>query len=86
MTLKSRGRSKKTEGLTKPKSKGGSLAVGTYLQRDSAPHPRVAPSLCKPAFHHPGFHRLSARGRRVGRHGTRLSEGGEMDVCVCCEG
>ena len=37
MTLKNRGRSKKTEGRTRPKSKGGSLAVGTYLQRGSAP-------------------------------------------------
>ena len=35
MTLKNRGRSNKTEGLTGPKSKGGSLAVGTYLQRGS---------------------------------------------------
>ena len=39
MTLKNRGRSKKTEGRTRPKSKGGSLAVGTYLQRGSAPPP-----------------------------------------------
>ena len=37
MTLKNRRRSKKTEGRTRPKSKGGSLAVGTYLQRGSAP-------------------------------------------------
>ena len=27
------------EGWTVPKSRGGSLAVGTYLQRDSAPPP-----------------------------------------------
>ena len=33
MTLKNRGRSKKTEGRTRPKSKGGSLALGTYLKR-----------------------------------------------------
>ena len=39
MTLKNRGRSKKTEGRTRPKSMGGSLAVGTYLQRGSAPPP-----------------------------------------------
>ena len=39
MTLKIRGRSKKTEGWTGPKSRGGSLAVGTYLQRGSAPPP-----------------------------------------------
>ena len=39
MTLKNRGRSKKTEWHTKAKSKGGSLAVGTYLQRGSAPPP-----------------------------------------------
>ena len=31
------GGGKKTEGLTVMKSRGGSLAVGTYLQRDSAP-------------------------------------------------
>ena len=37
VTLKSRGRSKKTDVRTGPKSKGGSLAVGTYLQRGSAP-------------------------------------------------
>ena len=37
VTLKNRGRSKKTEGRTRPKCKGGSLAVGTYLQRDSDP-------------------------------------------------
>ena len=35
MTLKN----KKTEGQTRPKSKGGSLAVGTYLQRGGAPPP-----------------------------------------------
>ena len=29
MTLKNRGRSKKTEGQTGPKNKGGCLAVGT---------------------------------------------------------
>ena len=39
VTLKNRGRSKKTEGQTRLKSKGGSLAVGTYFQRGSAPHP-----------------------------------------------
>ena len=39
MTFKNRGRSKKTEGRTRPKSRGGSLAVGTYLQRGSAPPP-----------------------------------------------
>ena len=38
VTLKNRGRSKKTEGQTGPKSMGGSLAVGNYLQRGS-PHP-----------------------------------------------
>ena len=37
VTLNNRGPSKKTEGRTRPKSKGGSLAVGTYLQRGSAP-------------------------------------------------
>ena len=41
MTLKNRGRSKKTERRTRPKSRGGSLAVGTYLQRGSAPPPGV---------------------------------------------
>ena len=40
MTLKNRGQSKKTEGRTVPKKRGGSLAVGTYLQRGSAPPPR----------------------------------------------
>ena len=45
MTLKNRGRSKKTEGRTRPKSKGGSLAVGTYLQRGSAPPP-PGPQVC----------------------------------------
>ena len=39
MTLKNRGQPNKTEGRTGPKNKGGSLAVGTYLQRDSAPPP-----------------------------------------------
>ena len=39
VNLKNRGRSKKTEGRTRPKSRGGSLAVGTYLQRGSAPPP-----------------------------------------------
>ena len=38
-TLKNRGWSKKTEGRTRPKCRGGSLAVGTYLQRGSAPPP-----------------------------------------------
>ena len=37
VTLKNRERSKKTEGQTRPKIKGGSLAVGTCLQRGSAP-------------------------------------------------
>ena len=32
MTLENRGRSKKTDGRSGPKSKGGSLAVGTYLR------------------------------------------------------
>ena len=31
MTLKIRGDHKTTEGWTAPKSKGGSLAVGTYI-------------------------------------------------------
>ena len=39
MTLKNRGRSKKTVGRTRPRNKGGTLAVGTYLQRGSAPPP-----------------------------------------------
>ena len=39
MTLNNRGRSKKTEGWTGPKNKGGSLAVGTYLHRGSGPPP-----------------------------------------------
>ena len=39
VNLKNRGWSKKTEGRTRPKSKGGSLAVGTYLQRGSATPP-----------------------------------------------
>ena len=39
MSLKNRGQSKKTEGRTRQKSKGGSLAVGTYLQKGSAPPP-----------------------------------------------
>ena len=43
MTLKNRGQSKKTEGCTGPKNKGGSLAVGTYLQRGSAPPPPSLP-------------------------------------------
>ena len=34
-----RGWSKKTEGWTGLKNRGGSLAVGTYLQRGSAPPP-----------------------------------------------
>ena len=45
VTLKNRGRSKKTEGRTRPKSRGGSLAVGTYLQRGSAPPPPPPPLL-----------------------------------------
>ena len=39
MTLKNRGAVKKSEGRTASKSRGGSLAVGTYLQRGSAPPP-----------------------------------------------
>ena len=39
MTLKNRGWSRKTDGCRGPKSKGGSLAVGTYLLKDSAPPP-----------------------------------------------
>ena len=39
MILKVRGRSRKTEELTKPKSKDGSLAVGNLLQRGSDPPP-----------------------------------------------
>ena len=38
-TPKNRGRSKKTQGWIGLKSGGGSLAVGTYLQRGSAPSP-----------------------------------------------
>ena len=38
-TPKNRGRSKKTQGWTGLESEGGSLAVGTYLQRGSAPPP-----------------------------------------------
>ena len=34
MTLQKKGTVKKTEERTVPKSRGGSLAVGTYLQRD----------------------------------------------------
>ena len=37
MTLKIGGGKKKTEGRTVPKSRGGSLAVATYLSRGSAP-------------------------------------------------
>ena len=37
VTLINRWRSEKTEGKIGPKNKGGSLAVGTYLQRTSAP-------------------------------------------------
>ena len=36
-TPKNRGRSKKTQGRTALKNGGGSLAVGSYLQRGSAP-------------------------------------------------
>ena len=43
MALKYRGRSKKTERWTGPKSKGGSLAVGNYLQGSSAPPPPSLP-------------------------------------------
>ena len=39
MTLKNRGRSKKTKEQTGQKYKGGSLAVGTYLQIGSTPPP-----------------------------------------------
>ena len=42
MTLKNRGRQKKTEGRTMLKSSSGSLAVGSYLQRGSAPPPPPA--------------------------------------------
>ena len=38
-TLKNRGQSKKTQGRTALKNRGGSLAVGSYLQRGSAPPP-----------------------------------------------
>ena len=41
MTLKNRGRSKKTEGRTRQKSKGGSLAVGIYLQKRQCVPPRI---------------------------------------------
>ena len=34
-----RGRLKKSEGWTAPESRGSSLAVGTYIQRGSAPSP-----------------------------------------------
>ena len=37
MNKKNRGRSKKTERQTAPKSSGGNLPVGAYLQRDSTP-------------------------------------------------
>ena len=39
VTPKNRGRSKKIQGQIGLKSGGGSLAVCTYLQRGSAPHP-----------------------------------------------
>ena len=39
MILKEKGAAKKTEGRPAPKSGGISLAVGTYLQRGSAPPP-----------------------------------------------
>ena len=39
MALKYRGRSNKTERQIGPKSKGGSFAVGDYLQGGSAPPP-----------------------------------------------
>ena len=38
-TPQNRGRSKKTQGPTALKSRGGSLAVSSYLQRGSAPPP-----------------------------------------------
>ena len=38
-TIKNRGRSKKTQWQTALKSRGGSLAVGIYLQRGSTPPP-----------------------------------------------
>ena len=47
MNVQIRGQSKKTEGWTAPKYKGGSLAVGTYLQRGSASPP-------PPPHTHPG--------------------------------
>ena len=39
VTPKNRGRSKKTQGRTALKNGGGSLAVGSYLLRVSAPPP-----------------------------------------------
>ena len=39
-TYKNRGRSKKTQGRTDLKRRGGSLPVGTYLQGGSAPEGR----------------------------------------------
>ena len=38
VTLKNRGRSKKTDGWRGPKTRGSSLAVGTDFERGSAPH------------------------------------------------
>ena len=45
MTLNNSGRSKKTDGGTGPKSKGGSLAVGrpTFVKIGSAPPPTHTP-------------------------------------------
>ena len=43
VTLKNRGRSKKTDGWGRPKTRGSSLAVGTYLERGSAPPPPPPP-------------------------------------------
>ena len=48
VTLKNRGWSKKTEWQTILKSKGGSLAAGTYLQRGSAPSARQGREPTKP--------------------------------------
>ena len=40
MILRNRGQSKKTEGQAGPKSKGGSLAVGTYF-KEAVPPPAL---------------------------------------------
>ena len=41
---KNRGQSKRTQGRTVLKNEGGSLAVGSYLQRGSAPPPPLPPT------------------------------------------